>query len=223
MTNKLLKEYIKFIIKEQSAFLNKNDYEVYLDMDGVLADFDGAIEQNNRANELEDNFENLVKGMPELSGLSRDEIGNMLKGQQTDVGMIALKKAWQELKNIKYSIAGKEGFFLNLNPYPWAGQLISSITEITGKKPSILTAPLQNDYCKEEKEQWMKNNFNGMYNRFHCTKNKEQYANPASILIDDREKYIGPFQKNGGHGILFTGDVNQAIEELKEIIFGQTQ
>lgn len=46
---------------------------------------------------------------------------------------------------------------------------------------------------------------------------KAIYANPRSILIDDREKSIGPWVKAGGVGILHT-NAGDSIKQLQKIL-----
>ena len=46
---------------------------------------------------------------------------------------------------------------------------------------------------------------------------KDRYANKNAWLIDDREKSINPFFDAGGNTILFIGDWNKALNDLKKV------
>lgn len=79
--------------------------------------------------------------------------------------------------------------------------------------PIILTAPYEFESCYEGKKKWIIDHLGiGIY--YVITKDKEQYANKTSILIDDFHKNILPFERNGGHGILHTSAL-ETIEILK--------
>jgi 5'(3')-deoxyribonucleotidase len=49
-------------------------------------------------------------------------------------------------------------------------------------------------------------------------KKKAEYATPSSVLIDDTKDVIEAFTKAGGHGILHT-DVNKTIPKLVDIFY----
>lgn len=223
MKNKIIKEYVKVMLEQEIGNLNyptNPEIIVYLDSDGVLANFNESIDSNPKNKKLQQVYDNLINQNPEFSGLTDQQIKKRLAGPQSDPNLKAIKKAWQELKQNIYIVAGQQGFFLNLSPMPGALELIQGATNITGKKPSILTAPIENnkEICKKEKQQWFEINFPGMYSNFHCTKDKEKYARPGSILIDDREDYIDKFTNAGGIGILYKGNVSDALNKLQEII-----
>lgn len=199
--------------------LNSN-YIIYFDMDGVLADFEGGTQKDEEFKTAKTKFDNLLAASPH-NGKTEAELEQLFKGKQTDPIMAELKKAYQAVDKASYKSAGKEGFFLNLDPYPGAREMLVFAKNLTGKLPNILTAPVKSDFCEKEKEEWMQKHFSGLYDRFICNANKYEEAKEGSILIDDKEKYIGPFIEKGGIGILHTvGDSQGTINKLKQIVSG---
>ena len=224
---KIIKKYIKeFLLKEQNEIIN--DIQVYLDMDGVIADFDSALKQNVSYSHVANSrkiLDTILGNInPEFVGMPEDRIKNLVAGVQTEPSFKALKKAYNLYKGNKFNIAGQKGFFINLPVAPGAEELFDGIYNITGKKPHILTAPLTNNtHCEEEKKQWLDNHFPNKYQSFNCTKDKQNFAKgPNTILIDDREKYTLPFAQAGGISILYkTGEPQAALDTLQKIITNQ--
>jgi len=201
--------------------MTNKKYQVYLDSDGVLADFDAGILSENPSLRTKQAFQDVLISsyFQEFLGLGHDEIKSRLAGHQTDPKRKEFKRNFNEIQNIKYSIAGEANFFLNLPVMPGAHDLFRGTHALTGNLPHILTAPIDGDVmrCAREKEQWAFNNFSGLFNMFICEKNKHTYATPTSILIDDRRKYTNKFAEAGGIVILYKS-AEQALEELKSII-----
>jgi hypothetical protein len=70
----------------------------------------------------------------------------------------------------------------------------------------------------EQKRRWVEKHYPGM-RVIVVTKSAEKavYANPRSILVDDRDKSINPWRKAGGVGILHTS-VNDTINQLSSFM-----
>lgn len=192
---------------------------VYFDMDGVLADFDGGVDVNRDAVAAREDYRRILNNFPELKSLSDDEVRKRLAGPQTDPGMKALKKAWNRLREKKFAMTGQAGFFLNLPVLPGAREMLVRAAALTGKKPGILTAPVDNnpERCAQEKQAWMNKHFSGLFSTFHCTQEKHRYAAPDAILIDDRTKYTVPFEQNGGIAILHKNPAD-SMQKLENIL-----
>lgn len=79
--------------------------------------------------------------------------------------------------------------------------------------PIILTRPFDFESCYEGKKNWILYHL-GRGIQYIITKDKEQYATPTSILIDDMQENIIPFDRKGGHGILHTTAI-ETIQILK--------
>ena len=198
-------------------------FQVFLDSDGVLADFDRGILLNNPSLVAKQRVQDDVisKDFPEFLDMAHDEIKAALAGSQKDPKRKEFKKLFNEIRNIKYAIAGEDNFFLNLPQMPGAESLFKGSKEITGNLPHILTAPIDGDIvrCAREKEQWAFRNFSGLFDKFICEKEKQIYASPTSILIDDRRKYTNKFAEAGGLVILYRS-AEQALRDLKEMVEG---
>lgn len=196
-------------------------FTVYFDMDGVLANFDGGIEVDQKAVQARAVFRKILDQFPEFKTLPDDDLRKRLAGPQQDAGMKALKKAWQDYRQLKFMVAGKPGFFLNLPPLPGAEQMLRKAAELTGKMPNILTAPMESagERCAQEKQAWMQKHFSGLYSEFHCTQEKANFAAPTHILIDDRTKYTVPFEQRGGIAIFHTNPA-KSMQELEQVISG---
>ena len=220
--NKLIKQYISLLV-EQQAYSSSvvGSFQVYLDMDGVLADFDNAVKGTKGYPEAKEQLNGVLRGMPELAKLTEDELKVRLQGPQTDPGLKALKKAFNNYRAKKYEIAGKDGFFLNLPEMPGAKELIKGVASVTGRLPHILTAPMTSSQnCEKEKKAWIEQHFAGLYDGFYCTQEKWKFAqgNKSNVLIDDRTKYTTSFDKAGGTAIFYKGNVNDALRQLKDIV-----
>ena len=215
----LLSNYIRSILLEGAQ-----DFTIYFDMDGVLADFKGGTAQSPPVITANSELQRLAQqavssGKPDVMGMDEESQKEFFKGEQKDPHMKALKKAWTAATNAKFKAAGQEGFFLNLPVLPGAQDMVHLATSLTGKKPNVLTAPIASAraQCEAEKEEWIKNNFPGAFDKFFCTEVKQEHAAPNAILIDDRPKYVNPFRDAGGIAILHM-DPNKTMEELKEIV-----
>ena len=219
--NNLIKQYISLLVEQQANNSSNNNIQVYLDMDGVLADFDNAVKNTKGYPEAKEQLNGVLRGMPELAKLSEDELKVRLQGPQTDPGLKALKKAFNNYRAKKYEIAGKDGFFLNLPEMPGAQELVKGVAAITGRLPHILTAPMTSSQnCEQEKKAWIEQHFAGLYDGFYCTQEKWKFAqqNKSNVLIDDRTKYTTSFDRAGGTAILYKGNVNDALKQLQDIV-----
>lgn len=212
----ILKELVENLVEAEMNVLNTP--VVYFDMDGVLAGFDQAVEGDQQNQKAKAEYLRVLKNFPEFQGLSDDEVKQRLSGPQADPGLKALKKAWNYYKERKYMTASRPGFFLNLPVLPGAVEMLQKAAQLTGRKPSLLTAPMESSpNCEEEKRQWAQQHFAGLFDNFICTQDKHKYANADSILIDDRTKYTNKFQAAGGMVVLHKNPAD-SMKQLENII-----
>lgn len=116
-----------------------------------------------------------------------------------------INEFWKEISKIDH-------FWLNMQPMKNAGILWKYIKKYN---PILLTTPADGvEQCKPDKLKWVKKYLG--YNKVIFEKNKEKYASPSAILIDDREDNIQDFNNANGIGILFKS-ANQVIDELKDL------
>jgi len=194
-------------VKNFEQFLNEAEQQLkfFIDMDGVLADFDRAIEESPERDELEhykrDLFDYVRENYPAVNPIIVDDVKPLLAANRGDG---ELKRLYDLAHDLIHRIAERKGFFLNLKPMPGAKELLEAAAEISGQLPTILTAPVKSPYSVEEKDQWMKDNFPGMYDTVIADKDKGKHAiGRHGILVDDRDKYIEGFTKAGGSAIKY--------------------
>jgi len=219
--------------------------EVQLDMDGVLADFSKAINSSRGINNLVDNIRRLVAldprcrgyvdlivdagsaryyGLTAASLLLADSKDSNLSLADNEVAAACHKRmiaATTELKRATYKLASAPGFFLKLDMMPDADVLVDTVIDMCdgGGLPDIITAPIHSSKtCVADKRAWMDKHFHGKFRNFYATQDKWTHASPTKVLIDDREKYVGPWREAGGPAILHK-DVQTTIAELSQIMF----
>lgn len=135
---------------------------VYIDCDGVLADFDG--------------WKAAIPGL-------------------TDANL------WEEVKKIPH-------FYRTLRLMPEATLLMEYLRGLDIPL-AILTAIPRRDTipdAEQDKREWVEKNFGPM--EFHIgpyAVNKQQFAGPGLVLIDDSKLNIQQWRAKGGIGILYTG------------------
>lgn len=205
----------------------QNQIQVWFDLDGVLADMDGALNRNSEMIALKGKLDNLVKDkFPEWSTLSNDELKEKFKiGLEQDpnnTDLRELKKAYKEYNNYVFKLAGKNGFYAGLDLMPGAIELVQRANQIVGKRPNILTAPAGNENDPNnpsviEKRAWVEDNFGDLVDHIEITTDKGRVVRDKyDILIDDRTKYVDKFVSAGGSAILYK-DANQAATELQNL------
>jgi hypothetical protein len=82
--------------------------------------------------------------------------------------------------------------------------------------PILLSAPSREESSKLGKRVWVKRELPGTKLILRYAPQKQEYASPTSILIDDRQKNIDQWEAAGGIGILHTSAAN-TIEQLKQL------
>lgn len=165
---------------------NNQPYEIFVDMDGVLADFERGISEG---------------------------MGEPLDQERYDRDSKYRSRMWKWVK--QYSENGGK-LWLELPLMPDAMTLWNYVKKYN---PQILTAQGNPAYGAEpQKRQWIANKFGSNVNVIVTRKSSEkaQYAAPNRILIDDREKAIGPWREAGGIGILHKNAAD-TIRQLKEL------
>jgi hypothetical protein len=158
--------------------LEKKEYTIYSDMDGVLVDF------NER-------FKRFSKGIPPTE--YEQKFGK--------------DKFWELVDGIGVR------FWVGMDWMSDGKQLWNYIKEYN---PTLLSSPSRSNYSRIGKRIWRKRNLPSTKLVLARAANKQNYADPNSILIDDRESNIDQWIKAGGIGILHT-DTASTINKLKEL------
>ena len=106
-------------------------------------------------------------------------------------------------------------FWANLDWMPDGQELWRYIKKY---KPNILSAPSFDPSSKAGKEAWVKMHLQNSYNKLYLYSraNKQLFAEPNRILIDDMQKTIDEWNAKGGIGIFHSSAAN-TITELKKL------
>jgi len=88
-------------------------------------------------------------------------------------------------------------------------------------KPELLTSPSRDENSRLGKALWVRNNLNPLPKiNYKYSKEKQEYATPTSIHIDDRKDIIKRWEKAGGIGIHHpknTTNIIPIINKLKDL------
>jgi len=162
-------------------------YTIYVDMDGVLTDFERRFEQ--------------------FAGVTPEEF---IAQKTIEFGKSkATEQFWSLIDNqigVRY--------WAGMTWMPEGEKLYNYIKK---HKPTILTSPSRDESSRIGKGVWIKRNTpNTPYKFGFGASGKEKFATPTSILIDDREDNIQSWKQAGGIGIIFKS-TDQVIHELSKI------
>lgn len=164
----------------------------FLDMDGVIADFVGAVhEAHGRPYCYADHS---VRGRFDIEpiwGISVDEFW------KTDT-----LEFWDSIK-----------------PTPEAFEIVSMLEKSFGvDNIAILTSPSNGPGCVPGKRSWMRRHFPQFYKQMIFTSAKKFLSGPSRILIDDRDKNIESFHEEGGETILIPRHWNSHHEDSDHVV-----
>lgn len=164
-----------------------DNVKIYVDMDGVLVNFE--------------------KGLNDILDEPYDK-----KRYNTDSKYKSL--IWKSISKFQ-----KDGgnFWEQLSKMNDADQLWNYVKKYDNVE--ILTATGNPKYGSgEQKKKWIKQNIsnNVKVNLVRLSKDKAQFADEDSILIDDQKKSIEPWEQAGGIGILHT-DAESTIRKLRQL------
>lgn len=161
---------------------------ILLDMDGVLADFvTRSVE---------------VAKLPISSDLVSE--WNYFKKYMSS------SEFWQCIDNY-------EGFWENLDPHPWAYELVSLCKSFGSVY--YASAPALHHNCCEGKIKWLrKHNFmSSKKNEFMFGPEKWLMARHGRVLIDDNEENVKNFTFAGGEGYLFPQNWNSGVVKIDRV------
>ena len=199
-----LKESLDYGIPQSLTSLkNKGIYKIYIDIDGVLADFVSALHRKLNIPFDYNNYQykigeyNIFKEIENKYGIKYEDILKLLKDKN---------------------------FWANMPLYPNAKDIVNAAINAVGvNNVYILTRPMEelNGEDIEGKKELINKNFPELKNNFIAAKNKESFANENSILIDDWDENINKFIKNKGSGILVKRPWNSNYKETKTSILNK--
>lgn len=102
---------------------------------------------------------------------------------------------------------------------PWMPEGEKLWNFISPYNPDLLTSPSKDNNSRLGKNIWVKDHLNPPPKTiFAYSKDKQRYANPNAILIDDKKSNIQEWAAKGGIAIRCKdGNVDYVIEELKKL------
>jgi len=172
---------------------------IFLDVDGVLANFTSAALRVHGAESMLDRWPVGERDLPKVIGISRTQY-------------------WKKIDSLGSS------FWENLEPYPWFSELIEYVDSVAPF--SLLTAAALSPDCARGKVEWIGKHFpkkdGKRFMNFLIGGQKELLAAPHRILIDDAERFVEAFEAAGGGGILFPQiwnkhhAINNPVEFVRE-------
>jgi 5'(3')-deoxyribonucleotidase len=94
-------------------------------------------------------------------------------------------------------------FWFNLEKTEECDKVVEIVERYFGERVVILSSPCRTKGCAEGKVDWIKKNLPQFERRFFIGQAKSLLAAPTKLLIDDYDKNIDEFEKEGGNAYLF--------------------
>lgn len=163
---------------------------IYLDLDGVLADFvSSALEAHKK--DVAAAFQEWPPGeynaLPKLCGVESEE--------EFWAGVNEYKPHWE-----KHGTPGAH-LWQNLKVYPWADLLWNLCEE---RSPTwVMTSPARSAGSAFGKIEWLQKWKGEKFRRYVIAPNKAHLGKPGALLIDDDPNNVKKWIAQGGHAILF--------------------
>jgi PAS domain-containing protein len=192
---------------------------------------------------IEEDGETIIISLPQNESKNKDPFGlnayamelARLREEETqytiycdmDGVLVDFDRGYQELTGITAKHADAQGVDKFWEPLTKAGAAfwIKLKWMSDGKQlwdyikkynPELLSAPSREESSKLGKRVWVKRELPGVKLILKYASQKQEYASPTSILIDDREKNIKQWEAAGGIGIFHTSAAD-TIKQLKQL------
>lgn len=101
-------------------------------------------------------------------------------------------------------------FWKNLEPYPWATDLILGIHALVGYEGLFIATSPAAEPCSTDKILWIAKRSHQLAGRTIITRHKHLLAGPGRILIDDSDNNLHKWVEHGGLAIPFHQPWNKA-------------
>lgn len=150
---------------------------ILLDMDGVLVDFVGAVRRLLPSVPPDERW---PPGSHDLAGL----------------GGVSEAEMWRRVD------AEGPGWWADLEPYPWAADLL----DLAGPAAVVVTSPHRHPACHAGKAEALRRLLPGARARRYAMVPrhlKRLLAAPGRVLVDDHDVTVAEFRAAGGEAVLF--------------------
>ncbi|XP_005998305.1 5'(3')-deoxyribonucleotidase, mitochondrial [Latimeria chalumnae] len=166
---------------------------VLVDMDGVLADFEGSFLRR---------FRLMYPAEPCVE--LKDRKGFSVREQYSTIK--------EELGPKVTSVYESENFFLELDPIPGAVEAVKEMVNMKNTEVFICTSPLKcYEHCVLQKYCWVEKHFGAQFlERLILTRDKTIVS--ADLLIDDKDTITGVEPNPSWEHVLFTCWHNQHLQ-----------
>lgn len=95
-------------------------------------------------------------------------------------------------------------FWRDLPVYPWAKPLVDGLEQLVGQQNiCLLTSPSVNAMCINGKREWIAKHFPAYSKQVLFGSAKQFCAHPSTVLIDDSDGNCKKFMEAGGHVVTF--------------------
>ena len=157
--------------------------KLYVDMDGVLSNFE--------------------KGCKDIFDWPNKELG---KEDISSFLGLTKRDFWKKIDSYG------EKWWAELEQEEWFDELLEVIN-FYDSNWKILSSPSRSPYAASGKILWLQKRFGHDFKRFHITpaKNKCDLANRQSVLIDDNDDNCREFREKLGYSVLFPTKRNNNI------------
>lgn len=166
---------------------------VFCDMDGVIADFvSAAIEYH---------------GLPDP--YTRPE----------NLGTFEIEQLWGITERAFWGPLGGKDFWHDLKKTPEADEIIDLLTARVGvENICIATAPSESVWSIPGKKAWIKRNYPQFSRSILFGGSKHFLAGDKKVLVDDRDKNLIAFNREGGTSVVVPRAWNRAYLERETVM-----
>lgn len=177
--------------------------KIFLDMDGVLANFVKAVVAL-----FEVNYDEMMQGWKlgypgHYSVVPR--LGSQLQREDKRVS------GWND--DMMWDFINTEGgveYWAGIEEYPWARDLRAFCLDLAPDEVYVVSAPARGPNSPAGKAIWLRQQLGLGPNKWMLGSRKDLLAKSDRILIDDSDDNVEAFRKAGGKAVLFPQVWNSA-------------